>query len=176
MYGACVGLITSGKAYADNTIKEVMQDQRMKGIASACRGMSVEETLAHFQEMKSGSQDGLQWCIRAKISIDNVNKALRDPVIYRCNHRLHHRTGSAWKIYPTYDFCAPYLDSAEGVTHALRTNEYRDRNPQYHWIQNALGLRSVEIWDFSRLNFVRTVLSKRKLTTFVDESVVWGMG
>lgn len=174
MYEACIGLIKSGKAYADNTIKEIMQDQRMKGIACACRDMSPRESLAHIEEMKSGSEEGLQWCIRAKISVDDTNKALRDPVIYRCNHEPHHRTGSTWKIYPTYDFCAPFLDSIEQVTHALRTNEYRDRNPQYHWMQEALGLRKVEIWDFSRLNFVRTVLSKRKLTVIVDKGVVWG--
>ncbi|KAB8278486.1 glutamyl-tRNA synthetase [Aspergillus minisclerotigenes] len=147
MYEACIGLIKSGKAYADNTVKEIMQDQRMKGIASACRDMSPGESLAHIEEMKSGSEEGLQWCIRAKISVDDTNKALGDPVIYRCLNEPHHRTGSTWKIYPTYDFCVPFLDSIEQVTHALRTNEYRDRNPQYHWMQEAL-------------NFVRTVLSK----------------
>ncbi|KAH8432236.1 glutamate--tRNA ligase [Aspergillus melleus] len=134
--------------------------------------MSVEDSLAHFEKMKAGT--GLEWCIRTKISVDDPVKCLRDPVIYRCNPQPHHRIGAAWKIYPTYDFCAPFLDSLEGVTHALRTNEYRDRNPQYSWIQKALEIRPVEIWDFSRLNFVRTVLSKRKLTVLVDNNVVWG--
>ena len=82
------------------------------------------------------------------------------------------RTGSEWKIYPTYDFCAPVVDSIEGVTHALRTNEYRDRNAQYNWIIDALGLRKVDIWDFARVNFVRTLLSKRKLQWFVDKNYV----
>ena len=40
------------------------------------------------------------------------------------------------------------MDSLEGVTHALRTNEYRDRNPQYYWMIEALGIRPVRIWDF----------------------------
>ena len=61
----------------------------------------------------------------------------------------HHRTGIQWKIYPIYDFCAPILDSWEGITVALRTNEYRDRNVQYEWMQDGLGLRKVTIWDFS---------------------------
>jgi glutamyl-tRNA synthetase len=174
MYEACLKLIKDGKAYADNTPMLKMRDERMDGIKSACRDMPVEESVARFMDMKSGSEEGLKWCIRAKISIDDPNKSLRDPVIYRCNLQSHHRTGTSWKIYPTYDFCAPFLDSLEGVTHALRTNEYRDRNVQYEWMQSAMGSRSVDIWDFSRLNFVKTALSKRKLTTLVENGVVWG--
>jgi len=65
----------------------------MNGIASKRRDNSVEENLKHFEEMKLGTEGGLKWCIRAKISVDNPNKAMRDPVIYRCNVLPHHRTG-----------------------------------------------------------------------------------
>lgn len=174
LYEGCVRLIRLGKAYADDTPKELMQDQRRDGLPSACRDMSIEDTLSRLGSMKAGSREGQRWCIRARISIDDPNKALRDPVIYRCNLQPHHRTGATWYIYPTYDFCAPFLDALEGVTHALRTNEYRDRNPQYRWVQRALSLREVEIWDFSRLSFVRTVLSKRKLSLLVEKGVVSG--
>ncbi|KAL9119259.1 MAG: hypothetical protein Q9187_004183 [Circinaria calcarea] len=174
MYQYCVTMLEEGKAYADDTEQMVMRDERMNGIASKRRGDSVEDNLGHFEEMKKGTEEGVKWCIRAKMSVDNPNKAMRDPVIYRCNPQPHHRTGDKWKIYPTYDFCVPIVDSLEGVTHALRTIEYRDRNPQYEWMQEALSLRKVHIWDFARMNFVRTLLSKRKLTKFVEQGIVWG--
>lgn len=70
-----------------------MRDERFKGIASKHRDIGIIETLTHFNEMKLGTEEGRRWCIRAKISVDDPNKALRDPVIYRCNLLPHHRTG-----------------------------------------------------------------------------------
>ncbi|KZM28656.1 ATP binding [Ascochyta rabiei] len=174
LYERAVQAIKDGLAYADDTAQEKMRAERMDGIASERRNMSVDETLAKFDEMKQGTDEGKRWCIRAKMSVDNPNKAMRDPVIYRCNPEDHHRTGSKWKMYPTYDFCCPIVDSLEGVTHALRTTEYNDRDAQYQWFITELKLRKVHNWGFARLNFVRTVLSKRKLTKIVDAGYVWG--
>ncbi|KAF1969731.1 glutamyl-tRNA synthetase [Bimuria novae-zelandiae CBS 107.79] len=174
LYEWCVKMIKAGTAYADDTAQEKMQKERFDGIASERRDSSVEDNLAHFEEMKKGTEEGKRWCIRAKMSVDDPNKAMRDPVIYRCNPQEHHRTGSKWKLYPTYDFCCPIVDSLEGVTHALRTTEYNDRDAQYQWFIKTLELRPVHNWGFARLNFVRTLLSKRKLTRIVDSKFVWG--
>ncbi|KNZ55422.1 uncharacterized protein VP01_2684g1 [Puccinia sorghi] len=178
LYGYATEMISKGKAYCDDTEQEVANEKSADG---------------SFEEMKLGTPEGLRWCLRAKIRYDDLNGTLRDPVIYRCNVLPHHRTGFVylfnserpnilllnvksvkWKIYPTYDFACPIVDSIEGVTHALRTNEYRDRNPQYWWMQEALGLRRVEIKDFARVNFVYTLLSKRKLKWFVETGRVRG--
>ncbi|RKP05105.1 tRNA synthetases class I, catalytic domain-containing protein, partial [Thamnocephalis sphaerospora] len=174
LYEYALQLIRSGEAYVDDTDQMTMRAQRMDGIASRNRDLSVEDNLRRFEEMTKGTEFGLTCCLRAKISVDAKNKTLRDPVIYRCNLQPHHITGDRWKIYPTYDFACPIVDSIEGVTHALRTNEYRDRNPQYEWFLRALKLRWVHIWDFSRINFVYTLLSKRKLQLFVDQGHVTG--
>ena len=167
-------MLKEGTAYADDTPQEVLRDERRDGIASKRRDASPEENLAHFEEMKKNTPEGKRWFIRAKISVDDPNKAMRDPAIYRCSDELHHRTGDPWKVYPTYDFCCPIVDAIEGVTHALRTTEYKDRDAQYQWMLTTLRLRNVYNWDFSRLSFVRTVLSKRKLTKIVDSGRVWG--
>ncbi|KAJ2733686.1 glutamate--tRNA ligase [Coemansia sp. BCRC 34962] len=174
IYELALELIRRGLAYVDDTPTEVMRDERFNGIESKCRGLSVEENLARFQQMKEGTEFGQTCCLRAKMSVDNKNKAMRDPTIYRCNLVPHHRTGDRWKIYPIYDFACPVVDSIEGVTHALRSSEYRDRNPQYQWFFTALDLRPVQIMDFSRMNFAYTLLSKRKLQWFVNEGFVEG--
>ncbi|GAW14428.1 hypothetical protein ANO14919_038300 [Xylariales sp. No.14919] len=173
MYDLAIQMIRDGKAFADDSELGKGDESRKNRLPSKRRDMGIQETLERFQEMQTGSTEGQRWCLRARIAYDSPNGTLRDPVIYRCNLTRHHRTGTSWKVYPTYDFCAPILDSIEGVTLALRTNEYRDRNAQYEWMQQALGLRPVPIWDFSRLNFVRTLLSKRKLGRIVKEGGVW---
>lgn len=167
-------LIREGKAYVDDTPREEMQKERMDGIESKCRNNSVEENLKLWKEMIAGSERGLQCCVRGKLDMQDPNKSLRDPVYYRCNPIPHHRIGSKYKIYPTYDFACPFVDSIEGITHALRSSEYHDRNAQYYRIQEDMGLRKVLIYEFSRLNMVYTLLSKRKLLWFVQHGKVDG--
>lgn len=95
-------------------------------------------------------------------------------------------------MYPTYDFACPIVDSIEGVTHAFRSKEYNERDEQYRliWdivckgqknpnddtvcIKKNTPLVLPNIFQFSRLDFVRTVLSKRKLAKLIERGVVDG--
>ncbi|KAK1277337.1 hypothetical protein QJS04_geneDACA015752 [Acorus gramineus] len=167
-------LITKGKAYVDDTPREQMQKERMDGIESRCRNNTLEQNMALWKEMVQGSERGLECCVRGKLDMQAPNKSLRDPVYYRCNLVSHHRIGSKYKVYPTYDFACPFVDSIEGITHALRSSEYHDRNDQYYRILDDMGMRKVQIYEFSRLNLVYTLLSKRKLLWFVQNGRVEG--
>jgi glutamyl-tRNA synthetase len=88
-----VQMLTEGKAYIDDTPVEQMRKWRMDGVESAGRTRPLEENLALFEEMKQATERGLQCCMRAKIDMQCKNKAMRDPVMYRCNLTPHHVTG-----------------------------------------------------------------------------------
>ena len=167
-------LIKNGLAFMDDTPQEQMKAERMERKESKHRSQSPEECMKYFKLMCSGSEEGAAWCLRAKIDMQSLNGTMRDPVLYRQNLEPHHRSGTTFKAYPTYDLACPIVDSLEGVTHALRTTEYNDRDEQYQWVLKALNLRRVRIHGFARMNFVNTVLSKRKLTWFVENGYVTG--
>ncbi|CAG9565341.1 unnamed protein product [Danaus chrysippus] len=170
----CEKLIKEGKAFVDDTPAEQMKNEREQRIDSRNKSNSVEKNLQLWEEMKKGSDIGIQNCVRAIIDMQSANGCLRDPTIYRCKPEPHPRTGTQYKVYPTYDFACPIVDSIEGVTHVLRTMEYHDRDPQFYWFIDALGLRKPYIWEYSRLSMTNTVLSKRKLTWFVEQGLVDG--
>uniref|UniRef100_A0A8C7UAV5 Bifunctional glutamate/proline--tRNA ligase n=1 Tax=Oncorhynchus mykiss TaxID=8022 RepID=A0A8C7UAV5_ONCMY len=172
--GMAEQLLREGKAYIDDTPPEQMKAAREQRTESRHRSNSVEENLKMWEEMKAGTEYGQTCCMRAKIDMASNNGCMRDPTLYRCKNAPHPRTGSTYRVYPTYDFACPIVDSVEGVTHALRTTEYHDRDDQFYWVIEALRLRKPYIWEYARLNLNNTVLSKRKLTWFVDQGYVDG--
>eukprot|EP00967_Tisochrysis_lutea_P033798 scaffold40223_cov32-Tisochrysis_lutea.AAC.2 len=162
-------MLKEGLAYIDPSPQEEQQALRRNKKPSPYRDTPVAENMRLWKEMQEGSEEGLKCCMRAKIDPSSDNGALRDPTIYRCNLEPHHSTKDKYKVYPTYDLACPIVDSLEGVTHALRDRQYSDRDAQYAWFLDALKLRKVELWGFSRINFVKTLLSKRKLQWLIDE-------
>ncbi|KAK9094627.1 hypothetical protein Scep_026096 [Stephania cephalantha] len=177
-------LILKGKAYVDDTPREQMQKERMDGIESKCRSNSIEKNIELWREMIAVVSKGVRNALcRGKLDMQDPNKSLRDPVYYRCNPIPHRRIGSKYKVYPTYDFACPFVDAkgwqfvshaTESITHALRSSEYHGRNAQYFRVLEDIGLRKVQIYEFSKLNMIYTLLSKRKLLWFVQNGKVEG--
>jgi glutaminyl-tRNA synthetase len=172
-------LIGSGKAYVDDQSQEQIRANRgtltEAGRASPYRDRSVEENLDLFRRMRAGEFPNGARVLRAKIDMAAGNINLRDPVLYRILHAAHPRTGTAWAIYPSYDFAHGQSDAIEGVTHSLCTLEFADHRPLYDWFVDNLPVPSrPRQYEFARLNLTYTVLSKRVLTRLVADGHVSG--
>jgi glutaminyl-tRNA synthetase len=169
-------LIGKEKAYVDDLSPEDTDRYRVAGQESPFRGRSADENRELFHQMRAGAfPDGTR-TLRAKIDMQAPNVWLRDPILYRIRHAVHHRTGNRWCIYPMYDFAHCLSDYIEGITHSICTLEFEVHRPLYEWILENLNLprRIPRQYEFARLNLTYTVLSKRKLMQLVDEGLVTG--
>ena len=172
-------LIRTGKAYVDDQSQEEMRLARgtltESGRNSPWRDRSIEENLDLFRRMRAGEFPNGARVLRAKIDMASGNINLRDPVLYRILHASHPRTGTAWSIYPSYDFAHGQSDAIERVTHSLCTLEFEDHRPLYDWFLEHLPVPSrPRQYEFARLNLTYTVLSKRVLTELVRGGHVKG--
>ena len=179
LYDYALQLIRMGKAYVDSQNAEEMRANRgtlsEPGKNSPYRERSVEENLALFEQMRSGTLDEGSCVLRAKIDMASGNINLRDPAIYRIRKTAHHQTGGKWCIYPMYDYTHPLSDAIEHITHSLCTLEFEDHRPFYDWLLETLQTPAhPQQIEFSRLNINYTVTSKRKLKQLVDEKLVHG--
>lgn len=178
LYTYAAQLIKKGKAYVcDQTLEEMRKDRGTitePGKNSPFRDRGVEENLDLFNRMRAGEFAEGAKVLRGKIDMNSPNLLMRDPVFYRIRKAAHHRTGSNWCIYPTYDYTHCICDSLEGITHSICTLEFEVHRPLYDWILNELGIHHPRQVEFARLNLGYTLLSKRKLLELVENKYVSG--
>ena len=179
LYGWAEDLIRAGKAYVDDQSQDEIRHNRgtltEPGQNSPFRDRSMEENLDLFRRMRAGEFPNGARVLRAKIDMASGNINLRDPVIYRILNAPHPRTGTTWKIYPSYDFAHGQSDAIEGITHSICTLEFEDHRPLYDWCLDNLPVPSrPHQYEFARLNLTYTVLSKRVLTLLVRDGHVQG--
>jgi glutaminyl-tRNA synthetase len=190
LYEWAIRLIKKGMAYVDDQTPEEMNASRgtlprgtkwsetesglKPGVESPYRNRSVEENLNLLERMKNGEYPEGSRVLRAKIDMAHPNLVMRDPVMYRIMHAVHHRTGDKWCIYPMYDWSHGQNDSMEGITHSLCSQEYIIHRPLYEWFLEQLGEFKTRQIEFSRLNLTHAMMSKRKLRRLVETGVVSG--
>ncbi len=180
LHAHAVELIRRGKAFVCDLSSEELEARRgtlsEPGIDSPFRTRSIEENLDLFARMRAGEFRPGTRTLRAKIDMASPVQQMRDPILYRVVDAAHHRTGSAWHVYPMYDFAHGLSDAIEQITHSLCTLEFAPHRPLYEWILEALDLpkpRPEQI-EFARGNVSHTIVSKRSLRQLVEGGHVRG--
>lgn len=156
------------------------------------RSRPAEESLEEFRKMKNGDYRPKEAFLRMKQDLNDGNPQMWDLPAYRVLDAPHHRTGSKWKIYPTYDFTHCLVDSFENISwviclpiknipltvlrarHSLCTTEFIASRQSYEWLCDALEVYKPRQSEYGRLNIQGTIASKRKLLQLVEEKYVSG--
>jgi glutaminyl-tRNA synthetase len=179
LYGYAVELIRQGKAFVDDQDADAIRSNQgtltEPGTNSPFRDRSLKENLDLFERMRAGEFDAGRRVLRAKIDMAAAVVTMRDPILYRIQKSLHHRTGDAWCIYPMYDFAHCLSDALESITHSLCTMEFVDHRPLYDWILDQLDTpsRPRQI-EFAKLKVSHTIVGKRFLRRLVESGRVGG--
>jgi glutaminyl-tRNA synthetase len=174
LYDYAEELIRRGKAYVDFSTPEAIKEGRATGTESPWRSKDVDWNLTTFRAMRTGDYAEGECVLRLKINMADQNPNLRDPIAYRIRKTPHYRTGTAWCIYPSYDYSHGIVDALEQITHSYCTQEFYIRRPQYLWPVLELGLTPATVVEFGRLNVEGVTLSKRKILDLVARGEVEG--
>lgn len=180
LWDFAVQLIKEGKAYIDEQSAEEIARQKgtptQPGVNSPYRDRPIEESLDLFHKMNEGVFEEGSMVLRAKIDMASSNMHFRDPIIYRIIKHPHHRTGTTWQAYPMYDFAHGQCDYFEGVTHSICTLEFEVHRPLYDWFIDQLATDAYRPrqYEFNKLQFTYTLLSKRNLRRMVEEKILTG--
>ncbi|KAL3233207.1 Glutamine--tRNA ligase [Nakaseomyces bracarensis] len=183
LYQLAEALIKCGKGYVCHcTAEEIKRSRGIKedgtpgGERHACkhRDQSVEQNLEEFRAMRDGKYKPGEATLRMKQDLTSPSPQMWDLIAYRVLNAPHPRTGTKWKIYPTYDFTHCLVDSFENITHSLCTTEFYLSRESYEWLCDQVHVFRPAQREYGRLNITGTVLSKRKIAKLVDEHFVRG--
>ncbi len=179
IYGHAETLVQKGLAFVCDLDADQIREHRgvpgQPGKDSPFRDRSVAENLDLLRRMRAGEFPDGSRTLRAKIDMASPNFNLRDPVLYRIKRDPHPKTGTAWCIYPMYDYAHALSDAIEGTTHSLCTLEFEDHRPLYDWCISSIGFpEPPQQIEFARGEVTYLVTSKRKLKELVASKVVDG--
>jgi glutamyl-tRNA synthetase len=165
-------LIDQGDAYACSCDEAKVKRLRFEGTPCEHRENSPESNIRTWEEMLAKKHKEGSFVIRFRGDMKSPNYSLRDTNLFRIISYPHPLTGTKYSLWPTYDLANAVEDEVCGITHVLRSSEFRNELQQL--IRDALKFRHLEVIQFSRFNFKGAPVAKRLLRPLVEKKLVSG--
>ena len=159
-------------AYVCSCEESKVKRLRFEGTPCEHRDNSVETNLKLWDELVAKKHGEGSYVVRFKGDMHSPNYSLRDTNLFRVIDSPHPLTGTKYTLWPTYDLANAVEDEMCGITHVLRSSEFRNELQQL--IRDALKFRRLEVIQFSRFNFKGAPVSKRLLRPLVENKIVSG--
>lgn len=176
LHRLAVKLIHQGDAYVCHLSSDDISLYRREKKPSPWRDRSVEANLATFEEMTNSTK----WkpgeaSLRMKGDLEDPDPCMWDLVLYRViTDTPHYRTGTQWRVYPSYDLTHCLVDSMEQITFSLCTTEFITRRKSYYWLIDKLGMHRPTVYEFGKASVSNNILSKRRLKQLVESGKLTG--
>lgn len=174
LYGFAEKLIGGGDAYVCSCAQDTMKELRFAGKGCEHRDRPVGENLSLWKRMLGGELGENEVVLRLKLDMASLNTTVRDPVAFRIMTEPHYRQGTKYRVWPTYDFNTPIVDSLEGITDVIRDKDYELRDELYGRILDLLALRKPRIRSMARLKIIGNMTSKRKTNALIEDGSLSG--
>ncbi len=168
IYSAGEKLLESEKAYVCMCTPEEVKSFRFKGEECEHRIHTIEENRHLWNFAMDGKIEPGKAFVRFKGNMKDKDLALRDPTIFRIIKTDY----KPYLLWPTYDLASIIEEDICGVTHILRSNEFKVS--LQNKLREALGIKSPVIVQFSRYNFKGTPFAKRMLRDLIEKGFVGG--
>ena len=165
-------LLEMGDAYACSCDEAKVKRLRFEGTPCEHRSNTVEANLHVWEELLAKKHKEGAYVVRFKGDMRSPNYSLRDTNLFRIIDSPHPITGARYTLWPTYDLANAVEDEICGITHVLRSSEFRNELQQL--IRDALKFRRLEVIQFSRFNFRGAPVAKRLLRPLVEKKLVAG--
>ncbi len=110
--------------------------------------------------------------LRLKIDMKSLNHAMRDPAIFRITYIPHYLQKKKYHVWPLYDFQNVVEDEVCGITHILRSSEFRLGLQNY--INNLLKFRKKTIVQYGRFEVAGAITKGREIRRLIETGKIRG--
>ena len=119
-----------------------------------------------WEKAKEGKFGTGELTFRFKGNMNDKDAALRDPNIMRVIKTDY----KPYNLWPLYDFASVIEDELCGITHILRSNEFKTSLQTR--LRKELGFHEPYVIQYSRFNFEGTLTSKRKVRELIKQGYI----
>ncbi len=166
-------LINDGRAYVCSCSAEEIKDKRGRGIGCGHKRQGVKKNMEMWKEMFT-AEESSGMILRLNSNLKDENTTMRDPTLFRIKTAAHYRQGREYRVWPTYLFNTPIIDSIKGITDVIRSKEFELVDQLYFYILDSLKLRKPRIHSIARLEIKDNITSKRQINAMMAEGRLWG--
>jgi glutamyl-tRNA synthetase len=155
-------------AYVCDCDVEVWRSLKLKEAACPHRNEALDVQLERWKHLLDGTTREGEASFVVKTDLSHPNPAVRDFVAFRIIDFPHPRTGTKYRLYPTYNFAVAIDDHLMGMTHVLRGKDHQNNTLRQIYVYDYFGWKKPVFIHYGWVSIEGTVLKKTTIKEKVE--------